>query len=424
MLWSAIAINYFDRGNLSVAIPVMAKEFYMSPATMGIVLSAFFWPYFLLQIPAGWFADRIGHRVMFALSVGVWSLATAATALARGAASLIGMRGLLGVGESGVFPCAAGVTARWFPDRERSRVSAIYDSGSKLGSAIALPLNAWLITLVGWRGTFIICGGIGLFWAMAWWAYYREPEEHKYINAAELKHIRSGQVRHHGLGAKQPMKWYQLLKYRNIWAMCLGLFAMNYVSYFFFTWFPVYLIKVHHMPMMKMGLVAAVPIIIAMFVELASGWFADRLYTKGWPITKVRKTLLVIGEVLGASIAIAVFAHTVVWAIVVMTICKSGQAIASSQVWALPGDVAPTNMASQVTALQNMVGNVAGALGPIVTGIILQVTHSFDLALFIIGGFAVLGAMNFLFLLKKVEPIAAPMANELTGAVVAGESAR
>jgi ACS family glucarate transporter-like MFS transporter len=133
---------------------------------------------------------------------------------------------------------------------------------------------------------------------------------------------------------------------------------------------------------------------------------------------------LVIGEVLGASIAIAVFAHTVVWAIVVMTICKSGQAIASSQVWALPGDVAPTNMASQVTALQNMVGNVAGALGPIVTGIILQVTHSFDLALFIISGFAVLGAMNFLFLLKRVEPIAAPMANELTGAAVAGESAR
>jgi ACS family glucarate transporter-like MFS transporter len=206
--------------------------------------------------------------------------------------------------------------------------------------------------------------------------------------------------------------------------MCLGLFAMNYVSYFFFTWFPVYLIKVHHMPMMKMGLVAAVPIVIAMFVELASGWFADRLYTKGWPITKVRKTLLVIGEVLGASIAIAVFAHTVVWVIIVMTICKSGQAMASSQVWALPGDVAPTNMASQVTALQNMVGNIAGALGPIVTGVILQVTHSFDLALFVIGALAVLGAMNFLFLLKKVEPITVPMVNALTGAAVAEGSAR
>ena len=362
---------------------------------------------------------------MFALSVGVWSLATAATALARGAASLIGMRGLLGVGESGVFPCAAGVTARWFPDRERSRVSAIYDSGSKLGAAIALPLNAWLIILIGWRGTFIICGALGLAWAVAWWIYYREPEKHKYINPAELKYIRGGQVRHHGLGGKQPMKWYHLFKYRNIWAMCLGLFAMNYVSYFFFTWFPVYLIKVHHMPMMKMGLVAAVPIVVAMFVELASGWFADRLYTKGWSITKVRKVLLVIGEVLGASIAIAVFAHTVVWAIIVMTICKSGQAIASSQVWALPGDVAPTNMASQVTSLQNMVGNIAGAVGPIVTGVILQVTQSFDLALFIIGALAVLGAMNFLFLLKKVEPIQAALSTgEIGGAALAGGSAR
>jgi MFS family permease len=411
MLWSAIAINYFDRGNLSVAIPVMAKEFYMSPATMGIVLSAFFWPYFLLQIPAGWFADKVGHRPAFALSVGLWSLATAATALARGAASLVGLRVLLGIGESGGLPCAAGVTAKWFPDMERARVTAIYDSATKVGAAIALPVMAWLILVIGWRGAFIISGAIGLVWTVAWWRYYQEPEKHKYMNAAELKHIRSGQLRHHGIGSEQPMKWYQLLRYRNIWSMCLGLFTLNYVSFFYYTWFPVYLMRVHKLPLMKMGLIATIPLVCAVIAELSGGWFADRLYAKGWPITRVRKLLLVGGLLLGASIIIAVFTRSIVWVITVMAICKSGHAIASSQQWSLIGDIAPTNMTSQVGGLQNMMGNLAGVLGPIVTGFVVQVTQSFDLALLIIGAIAVLGAVNYLFIFGKVEPIQVKASN-------------
>jgi ACS family glucarate transporter-like MFS transporter len=259
--------------------------------------------------------------------------------------------------------------------------------------------------MTGWRAAFIISGALGFILTAFWWWYYREPEEHKYMNAAELKYIRDGQIKRDGRGGKQPMQWYDLLRYRNIWAMCLGFFTTNYVSYFFYTWFPVYLTTVHKMPLMKMGLVASVPIIIAMFAEMSAGLVADKLYARGWPITKVRKTILVIGEVMGVSIALAVFAHTIVWAIVLMTICKSGQTMANSQVWTLPGDVAPQNMTSQVASLQNTVSNLAGVVGPIVTGLILQFTRSFDYALFVIAGIAVLGALNFLFLLGKVEPI-------------------
>jgi ACS family glucarate transporter-like MFS transporter len=404
MMWLAIAVNYFDRGNISVAIPLMAKEFHLSPAIMGVVLSAFFWPYFLLQVPAGWFADKVGHRISLALSVGSWSIATAATSAARGTLSLVGFRVLLGIGESGAYPSAAGVTARWFPDKERSRVSAIFDSGSKLGASISLPVTAWLILMIGWRTAFILSGAIGVIWTIIWWWYYDEPEKHKYMNAAELKYIREGQVKREGLGT-QPMKWYELLKYRNIWAMCLGFFTTNYVSYFFYTWFPVYLIQVHKLPLIKMGLVASVPLIVSMFVEVAAGCFADHLYARGWPVTKVRKLLLVTGELLAVTIVLAVFAHTVVGATIVMTICKSGHTMANSQVWTLPGDVSPQNMTSQVASLQNTVSNLAGVVGPIVTGVLLQVTRSFDAALFVIGGVAVLGAMNYLFLLGKVEPI-------------------
>jgi ACS family glucarate transporter-like MFS transporter len=405
MMWLAIAINYMDRGNIAVAIPLMAKEFHLSPAIMGVVLSAFFWPYFILQIPAGWFADRVGHRISLALSIGAWSLATAATAAARGTASLVFFRVILGIGESGAYPSAAGITARWFPDKERSRVSGLFDSGSKFGAALALPVTAWLILVTGWRAAFIISGAAGLVLTAVWWLYYREPEQHKYMNAAELKYIRDGQLKRDGIGGKQPMKWYELLRYRNIWAMCLGFFTTNYVSYFFYTWFPVYLTTVHKMPLMKMGLIASVPLIIAMFAEMAAGLVADHLYAHGWSITRVRKTILIIGELMGACIAFAVFAHGVAGAIVLMTICKSGQTMANSQVWTLPGDVSPQNMTSQVASLQNTVSNLAGVVGPIVTGLILQVTRSFDYALFVIAGIAILGAINFLFLLGKVEPI-------------------
>ena len=405
MMWLALAINWIDRGNLSVAIPVIAKEFNLSPAIMGIMLSAFFWPYFLLQIPAGWFADKVGQRVSFASSVGLWSLATSALALAQGTVSLMGFRGLLGIGEAGGYPSAAGVTAKWFPDKERSRTTAIYDSASKVGAAIALPLTAWLIIRTGWRGAFLISGALGLLWAAAWWIYYREPEEHKYMNGAELRYIRDGQARHHGMDSEQPMKWYELLKYRNVRAMCLGLFTLNYVSYFYYTWFPVYLVKVHNLSLMKTGLIASIPLVFAVIAELSGGWIGDHLYSKGWPLTKVRKTILVVGLLSMCSIAIAVFSHTVFWVIVVMTICKSGHAMACSQHWSLIGDIAPKNMTSQVCGVQNMTGNMAGVVGPIVTGFIVQVTQSFDLALLILGSVALLGAMNYLFGFGTIEPI-------------------
>jgi len=404
MMWLAIAINYFDRGNISIAIPLMAKEFHLSPAIMGVVLSAFFWPYFLLQIPAGWFADKIGHRISLALAVGSWSLATAATAAAHSTASLVGFRILLGIGESGAYPSAAGVTARWFPDKERSRVSALFDSGSKFGAATSLPVTAWLIVMAGWRAAFVISGTIGLVWTIAWWFYYREPEKHKYMNTAELKYIRNGQAKREGLGV-QPMKWYDLLRYRNIWAMCLGFFTMNYIGYFFYTWFPVYLLKVHNMPLVKMGFIATVPLIISMILEIAAGGFADWLYSRGWPLTRVRKTILICGELLCTCIILAIFVHSIFWIIVIMTLCKSGQTMANSQVWTLPGDVSPQNMTSQVASLQNSVSNLAGVVGPIVGGVILQITGSFNGVLLVIAVVAVLGVINYLFLMGKIEPI-------------------
>lgn len=223
MMWAAIAINYLDRANLSAAAPSIMQDLHLSNGEMGIVMSAFFWSYMLFQIPSGWLADRVGYRISLALAVGWWSAATALTATARGMTSLIGLRVLLGIGESGAYPSNSGVTARWFPDRERCRVSAFFDSGSKVGTAVAMPLIVWLIASFGWQASFIVSGAMGLVWTALWIWYYRDPEKHRYINREELDYIRSGQQKHDGLDGEKPMKWYELFRYRNIWAMCWGL---------------------------------------------------------------------------------------------------------------------------------------------------------------------------------------------------------
>ncbi|MBP2639016.1 MAG: major facilitator superfamily 1, partial [Firmicutes bacterium] len=276
LMWSAIAINYIDRTVLAAAAPYITKEFSITPSQMGIIMSGFFWSYALLQVPAGWFADKIGQKKTLGFAVAWWSIATALTGLGTGFKSILGFRVALGIGEAAAYPSNAGISSKWFPDKERATVGGLFDSGSKFGGAVAMPLIVWLIALFGWKMTFVIIGGAGIVWSIIWIMYFKEiPEEHKGVNAAELKYIRDGQSKKEGLDKEQPMKWYELLKYRNIWAMCIGFFMINYTSYFFITWLPTYLIKEKGMGMLAMGFAAMLPLLISMFVEVAAGWASD-----------------------------------------------------------------------------------------------------------------------------------------------------
>ncbi|RRJ65076.1 MFS transporter [Paenibacillus oralis] len=407
LMWAAIAINYIDRTVLSAAAPFLTDEFSLSEAQMGIILSGFFWSYALLQIPAGWFADRFGQKKTLGFAVIWWSLATAVTGLATGFKSLLGFRVALGVGEAAAYPSNAGIASKWFPDKERATVSGIFDSGSKFGGAIAMPLIVWLIAMYGWKMTFVIIGVLGVIWGIIWLLYFKEtPEEHKGVNEAELQHIREGQTKKEGTDSKQPMKWYHLLKHRNIWAMCIGFFMINYNSYFFITWLPTYLVKERGMNLIEMGFVASLPLLCAMVVEVAAGWLSDRIYSSGkLSLTATRKLFLVIGLLMAACIGFAAFAESAVLAVVLLCIAKSGTTVAASQVWALPGDVAPKNMTSVVAGMQNSVSNMGGVVGPIITGFIVASTGSFVPALIFSAVLIVIAIVNYLFLMKKVEPI-------------------
>lgn len=407
LMWLAIAINYIDRTVLSAAAPHLIDELSLDPEMMGFIMAAFFWSYSLLQIPAGWFADRYGQKKGLGIAVAWWSIATSIMGLATGFKSLLALRLALGVGEAAAYPSNAGITARWFPDKERATVSGLFDSASKFGGAVAMPLIVWMIYAVDWRLTFMIIGAVGMFWVIAWYVIYAEnPEEHKHISQQEISLIRDGQVRKHGDKNVRPMKWYKLLRYRNIWAMCIGFFTINYTSYFFITWLPTYLVKDKGMDFIKMGMVAALPLLCGMLIEVIAGWASDRIvHKKILSLTATRKLFLTIGLLMALCIGFAPFTDSVFMTVLLLCIAKSGTTVAASQVWALPGDVAPENSVSIVAGLQNTVSNMGGAIGPIVTGAIVAATGSFTWALVFSAALVVLGIINYLFLMGKVEPI-------------------
>jgi ACS family glucarate transporter-like MFS transporter len=414
MMWAAIAINYIDRTVLSAAAPKIQAEYGLGPMEMGVVLSAFFWSYALLQLPAGYLADRFGQKKTLGLAVLWWSLATAVTGIATGFKSLIGLRIALGVGEAAAYPSNAGIAAKWFPRGERATVAGIFDSGSKFGGAIALPMIVWLMSLYGWKQTFAIVGGLGVVWAVVWWWMFREtPAQHPGVNQAELAHIRGGQAQSAAEDSTMPMKWYELFRHRNIWAMCIGFFMINYNSYFFITWLPTYLVKERHMGLLQMGFMASLPLVVSMFVEVLAGWLSDKVYKSGkFSITAIRKTFLVVGLVMASSIGFAAFAESAMMAVILLCVAKSGTTVAASQVWALPGDVAPRNMTSMVAGVQNSISNLGGVIGPIVTGAIVGATGSFVPALLFSAALIVVAILNYLFLLGKVERIEAGESKE------------
>lgn len=407
MMWAAIAINYIDRTVLSAAAPYITEEFNLTAGQMGIIMSGFFWSYALLQLPSGWAADKYGQKKTLGFAVVWWSVATALTGLATGFKSLLGLRVALGVGEAAAYPSNAGIAAKWFPKKERATVAGIFDSGSKFGGAVAMPLIAWMIAIFDWKLTFLLIGLVGVVWGIVWMIFFKEnPADHKRVNEAELAHIREGQAHMEETGGGQPLKWYQLFKYRNIWAMCVGFFMINYNSYFFITWLPTYLVKERGMDLIEMGIMASLPLLTAMVVEVGAGWMSDRIYAKGkLSLTAVRKLFLIIGLAMASCIGFAAFADSAILAVILLCVAKSGTTVAASQVWALPGDVAPKNMTSMVAGIQNTVSNMGGVVGPIITGFIVGATGSFVPALLFSAALIVIAILNYLFLLGKVKQI-------------------
>jgi MFS transporter, ACS family, D-galactonate transporter len=414
MCFLGVSINYLDRANLSVAMPSITDEFGISHTLEGLILGAFFWTYALFQLPAGHFIDKLGARVTYAFAVVWWSVFTALSAVATGATSLFGFRLGLGVGESASYPASAKVVSKWFPKRERALATSIYDSGARFGSAVALPAVAGLVAWLGWRGSFVVTGALGLFWAVAWLLWYREPREKIDLSAEELEYIEHGGARSEDptsdtasdpSGATQ-VRWRELFTYRTVWGMMIGFFCLNFVIYFFITWFPTYLHDARGFSLLGTGFYGVIPAIVAIFGGWLGGWVSDRIYDRTGDLNKARKVCLVGGLAFSSVIALAVVVPSAAAALTLLSICYASLTFAAASVWSLPADVAPSEgQVASIGGIQNFASNLAGVGSPFFVGALYDLTGSFVLPLVVVGCLGLLGALAYAVVVQRIEPL-------------------
>ncbi len=411
MCFLGTSINYLDRANLSIAMPKIVSEFHITHTLEGLILGAFFWTYALFQLPSGHFIDKIGSRIMYAFAVIWWSVFTGLTAVASGFASLFGFRLGLGVGESAAYPANAKVVSLWFPRHERALATSIYDSGARFGSAVALPLVAFLVTALGWRWSFVVTGALGLLWAVGWVLHYRDPLRHRQPSAEEIAYIEQGGARgrHESAGSAAQIAWRDLFRYRTVWGMMLGFFCLNFVIYFFITWFPTYLHDARHFTLLKTGFYGVIPAVVAIFGGWFGGWFSDRIYRRTGDLNKARKVCMVGGMLFSSVIAIAVVVPTAVAALALLSISYASLTFAAASVWSLPADVSPTDgQVASLGGIQNFASNLAGVASPFLVGVLYDATGSFVVPLVVIGAFAVIGAVAYAVVIRRVQPLELP----------------
>ena len=387
-------VNYLDRSALSIANIEVRQELGLSATVMGVLLSAFLISYAFSQLPAGILVDRVGPRILLGVGLVIWSVAQGAAGFVTSYAQFFAARIGLGIGESPQFPTGARVVSNWFHVKERGFPTGIFNSAPSIGTALAPPVLTWLMLAYGWRIMFIAMGAVGLAVALAWFVLYRDADQ--YGTEADRDYIRSGDTARTSspVGLKQ---WGRLFRCRTTWGMIIGNFGGGYLTWVYYAWLPGFLEIQHHMSIARTGIFAAIP---AVFGGFASDWLAARGFT---PLNS-RKIPIICGLLGTAALTIAT-AHatteTTVMSYVSLAYLLSG--VASASIWAIVTAAAPPDYIASSGSIQNFGGYLGGTCSPIVTGIIVDVTGSFVLALLIGAGMAVMGAL--VYLLMVTSPI-------------------
>ncbi len=397
-------ITYLDRVNISTAAPVISKEFGFDKVTMGAIFSAFVWAYALFQVPGGWLGDRFGPRRILTAIVAYWSVMTAATAAAASASSFVIIRFLFGIGEAGAFPGATRAMQLWYPREERGFAQGITHSASRLGAAIAPPIVVFIMTTLGWQWVFYICGAIGLIWAGWWGLAYRDlPEEHGMVNRAELERIRGvdekGDVNQPTSRAKTSVPWATLLRSPNMRAIMCAYFTYVYCLWIFLSWLPSYLVEFRHFTLLKVGLMASLPLWAGVLGDTVGGLATDWILRRTGHTKFARRTVAIVG-MLGCVVfivpaALTENAYTAVYGLTAAMFfleCTIGPS------WAVPMDVGG-KYSGTVSGMMNMAGNIGGALSPLVFGVLVEF-GSWDAPFIVAAGLLVVGAAIWAFWLN------------------------
>lgn len=278
-----------------------------------------------------------------------------------------------------------------------------------MGTALSLPIVTFIIATLGWRASFVVTGALGLIWVVFWIAFYRRPRQHRMVSREEIEYIEAGGARtveQEAPRGRSPdaLRWRDLFKYRTIWGMMLGFFCLNFVIYFFITWFPSYLVNARGFDLLQLGLYGTIPALVAIPGGWIGGLVSDSLVRRGRSLTFARKTCLVGGMAFSSVIALAALVPTAVEALALLSVCYASLTFAAASVWSLPADVAPTpGEVGSIGGIQNFASNLAGIVTTSFTGIVATITGSFTVSLFVAGVLAIIGTLSYLFIVGRIE---------------------
>jgi len=386
LLALSVLINYIDRGNLSIAAPLLKDELGISVSQLGILFSAFFWTYTLMLFVCGCFIDRFDVNRVLALGFLLWSVATAATGIVHGFAMLLVMRLLLGIGESVAFPCYSKILAQHLPEHRRGFANGAIVAAMKCGPVVGTLGAGVLIVKYGWRPVFIGIGLLSLVWLPGWmnWMPRTTVSAHSGVCPRVI----------------------DVLRKRSFWATAAGGFCLAYPLYFMITWLPFYLAHEQHLAMHDMVNVAALYYTIDAAAALATGWITDLWISRGLIAGFIRKSAMALGWTIAAIGFLGCSSAGPHSYLAWLMVTGVGCGIGNSGIWAFSQTLAGPQAAGRWVGLQNGFANLAGVIGPALTGFIVDWTGHFRVALVITAGVCLLSGISWVFLVGRLEQVA------------------
>lgn len=386
-------ITFLDRMAIAVTGPTIQKAFSISPEQWGWVLSAYTIAYAVFEVPSGAMGDRHGYRKELTRITLWWSFFTAITAACRNVWQLGAARFLFGLGAAGAYPNMSGVLYRWFPKRERARGQSIVWGASRLGGALAPLLLVPLQAIYGWQSVFIALGVVGLLWAIVWRGWFRDkPSEQPGISEKELAEIGEGET-----GGHSGTPWGKLLSLPQLWLIALAYLFYAFGSWFFFGWFPTWMVKGAGFTQEEMGTYASIPFFLGIVGNLVGGVLSDRmalwLGEKRAYATITCVCLLITAALLVVMSLVADKMHVVIAAGAAFCIMDLMLPSAWAMCMSIGGRYGGT-----ATGVMNTAGNIGGFVCTVIFGYVVKATGNYDLPLQGVAGMVALAAIIFAFI--------------------------
>ncbi|MBP2169697.1 ACS family glucarate transporter-like MFS transporter [Erwinia toletana] len=419
MLFFMTAMNYADRATLSITGTAIKSSFGLSSVTLGYMFSAFAWTYVIAQIPGGRLLDRYGSRRVYAISIFLWSILTFSMGFVAGLPAVIGitalfvLRILIGLAEAPAFPGNSRIVATWFPASERGTTSALFTSASYFATVVFAPVMGWVTQRFGWQYVYLMMGTLGMLLTLIWLRVMFMPKEHPRINQSELDYITAGGAlvdmdsRHQqGQPAKPTVATWpcvrEILSSRMMLGILIGQYCVTTLTYFFLTWFPIYLVQDRGMSILKTGFIAVIPAICGFIGGVLGGVVSDRLIKNGVSITWARKIPIVFGMLLSTTMIICNYLDTEWLIVAIMAMAFFGKGF-GAQGWGVMSDVVPKQASGLAGSLFNGIGNIAGITTPIIIGYLVNEAGNFSIALSFVAANALGAIVCYLLVVGPIK---------------------